>query len=82
MQIKSANGGYDDRTWRQWTMILAILVSTISFVSAADIPLIKTEELKKMIESKADIVVGDDQHKVVYERGYIPETVNLLGRIK
>ena len=44
--------------------------------SAQETPRIKPEELKKLIESKADIVVVDNQPKDVYEMEHIPGAVN------
>jgi 3-mercaptopyruvate sulfurtransferase SseA len=49
-----------------------------SLVLAGDIPLVKPEELKKMIdEGRADIIVVDNQPKGAYDMGHIPGAVNL-----
>jgi len=66
------------------TMVL-ILVSAYSAltigilssaVTAQEIDRIKPEELKKLIDSKADIVVVDNQPKAAYEIEHIPGAVN------
>ena len=66
------------------TMVL-ILVSAYSAVtigilsstaSAQEIDRIKPEELKKLIDSKADIVVVDNQPKAAYEIEHIPGAIN------
>ena len=44
--------------------------------SAQEVQSIKPEELKKLIESKADIVVVDNQPKGAYDMGHIPGAVN------
>ena len=51
-------------------------VMTALVASAQEIPRIKAEELKKLIESKADIVVVDNQPKDAYEMEHIPGAVN------
>jgi rhodanese-related sulfurtransferase len=66
------------------TMIL-ILVSAYSAVtigilsstaSAQEIQRIKPEELKKLIDSKTDIVVVDNQPKAAYDIEHIPGAIN------
>jgi rhodanese-related sulfurtransferase len=68
----------------RFTMIL-ILVSAYSAVtigilsstaSAQEIQRIKPEELKKLIDSKADIVVVDNQPKAAYDIEHIPGAIN------
>jgi 3-mercaptopyruvate sulfurtransferase SseA len=44
--------------------------------SAQEVQSIKPEELKKLIESKADILVVDNQPKGAYDMGHIPGAVN------
>jgi len=43
---------------------------------AQDVGQIKPEELKKLIESKAEIVVVDNQPKGAYDLGHIPGAIN------
>ena len=52
---------------------IGILFST---APAQEIDRIKPEELKKMIDSKADIVVVDNQPKAAYEIEHIPGAIN------
>jgi rhodanese-related sulfurtransferase len=47
-----------------------------SNASAQDIQSIKPEELKKLIESKANILVVDNQPKGAYDIEHIPGAVN------
>lgn len=56
---------------------LVVVLGIASFIaSAQEIERIKPEELKKLIESKADIVVVDNQPKGAYDMGHIPGAVN------
>ena len=57
--------------------LVATLAVTIFSVWAGEIPRITPEELNKMIESKADIVVVDNQPKTEYNKAHIPGAVNL-----
>jgi rhodanese-related sulfurtransferase len=57
--------------------LAAALAVTIFSVWAGEIPRIKPEELNKMIESKADIVVVDNQPQTEYNKAHIPGAVNL-----
>jgi rhodanese-related sulfurtransferase len=52
------------------------LVIAPFIASAQEVQSIKPEELKKLIESKADIVVVDNQPKGAYDMGHIPGAVN------
>ncbi len=58
-------------------LVVPILAVTVFSAMAGDIPRIAPEELKNMIESKADIVVVDNQPKGVYSKGHIVGAVNL-----
>ena len=44
--------------------------------SAQDLERIKPEELKKLIETRAEIVVVDTQPKGAYDLGHIPGAIN------
>ena len=61
-------------------LISLFLAATLTFgifsASAEEIARIKPEELKKSIESKADIVIVDNQPQVAYDMGHIPGAVN------
>jgi rhodanese-related sulfurtransferase len=57
--------------------ILILMFLGVNLVLGGDIPLVKPEELKKMIdEGRADIVVVDNQPKGAYDMGHIPGAVN------
>ena len=52
------------------------LVMVFSVASAQEVQSIKPEDLKKLIESKSDIVVVDTQPKSAYDMGHIAGAVN------
>ncbi len=57
--------------------ILILMFLGVNLVLAGDIPLIKPEELKKMIdEARTDFVVVDNQPKEAYDMGHIPGAIN------
>ncbi len=64
-----------------WVLIPGVWVGTLGVtifsVWAGEIPRITPEELKKMIESKANIVVVDNQPKGEYSKVHILGAVNL-----
>ena len=53
-----------------------LLVMVFSAASAQEVQSIKPEDLKKLIESKSDLVVVDTQPKSAYDIGHIPGAVN------
>jgi adenylyltransferase/sulfurtransferase len=56
---------------------LAVALVIVPFIaSAQEVQSIKPEELQKLIESKADIVVVDNQPKGAYDMGHIPGAFN------
>ena len=56
---------------------LAVAWVILPFIaSAQEVQSMKPEELKKLIESKADILVVDNQPKGAYDMGHIPGAVN------
>ena len=56
---------------------LAVALVIAPFIaSAQEVQSIKPEELKKLIESKADIVVVDNQPKGAYDMEHIPGAIN------
>ena len=56
--------------------LIVVLVIGSSIASAQEVQLIKPEELKKLLDSKADIVVVDNQPKVAYDMEHIPGALN------
>ena len=54
----------------------AMLVIIASIALAQEIPRIKADELKKMIESKAALVIVDTQPKGAYDIGHIKGAIN------
>lgn len=58
------------------TLPVWLLMSSISSVCADDIPRIRPEELKKLIDSKADVLVVDNQPKSAYEINHITGAIN------
>jgi rhodanese-related sulfurtransferase len=55
----------------------ALMVAAVCVSAADQIPSIKPEELKKLIESKSpDILVVDNQPQSAYDLGHIPGAVN------
>jgi rhodanese-related sulfurtransferase len=57
--------------------VLAVALIPFFSAMAEEIPRIKPEELKKLIDTKADIVVVDNQPKLAYDMEHIPGAVNL-----
>jgi rhodanese-related sulfurtransferase len=57
--------------------LAVVLGIASSIVSAQEFQRINPEELKKLIESKADVLVVDTQPKGVYDIEHIPGAVNL-----
>lgn len=58
-------------------MVIAPLIA-----SAQEVQRIKPEELKKLIESKADIMVVDNQPKGAYDMEHIPGAINFPWAIQ
>lgn len=56
--------------------LAVVLVIASSIVSAQEVQRIKPEELKRLMENKADIVVVDNQPKGAYDMEHIPGAVN------
>jgi rhodanese-related sulfurtransferase len=56
--------------------LAVVLVITSSISSAQEVKSIKPEELKRLMENKADIVVVDNQPKGAYDMEHIPGAVN------
>lgn len=60
------------------SLTLVLVFLGVNLVLAGDIPLVKPEELKKMMgEGRTDLVVVDNQPKGAYDMGHIPGAVNL-----
>ena len=56
--------------------LAVVLVITSSISSAQEVKSIEPEELKRLMENKADIVVVDNQPKGAYDMEHIPGAVN------
>ncbi len=62
------------RKWKSaacFSLIVLMLFAGLAFAAGEDIPRITIEELKKLIDDKADIVILDAQGKNVYDGGHI-----------
>jgi rhodanese-related sulfurtransferase len=62
--------------------LAVVLVIAPLIASAQEVQRIKPEELKKLIESKADIVVVDNQPKGAYDMEHIPGAINFPWAIQ
>jgi rhodanese-related sulfurtransferase len=60
-------------------MLVATFVISISQASAAELQHIFAHDLKKLMESKANIFIVDVQPKVAYEAGHIKGAINFPG---
>ena len=58
------------------SILLVIFAVSISLASSAAVQHISAEELKKLIESKGNILIVDVQPKVAYEMGHIKGAIN------
>ncbi len=58
-----------------WFLAMMLVLASLTAL-AQEIPRIKADELKKMIESKADIIVVDTQPKGAYDIGHIKGAIN------
>jgi rhodanese-related sulfurtransferase len=52
-------------------LTLSFLVSAIAIAAGDDVPRITIQELKKMVDDKADVTIVDAQPKRAYEKGHI-----------
>ena len=57
--------------------VAAVLAIGSSITSAAGAPTLQPDELRKMIRSRADIVIVDAQVKGAYDAGHIPGAINI-----
>ena len=57
-------------------LLVLILMGIPCLLSAQEFPEVTPAELKEMIESKADIVILDNQPKAGYEAGHIPGAIS------
>jgi rhodanese-related sulfurtransferase len=80
-QMTNHGGENEMKNSTRCMLVLLLLMMAFSGVKptwAGDIPLVKQEELKKMIdEGRGDFVVVDNQPKASYDMGHIPGAVNL-----
>jgi 3-mercaptopyruvate sulfurtransferase SseA len=56
--------------------VAAILAICSSITSAAGVPTLQPQELRNMIQNRADIVIVDAQVKGAYDVGHIPGAIN------
>lgn len=56
--------------------VTAVLSLGIAAASAANVGKVTPQELKKLIESRADLVVVDVQPKSAYDVGHVPGAIN------
>jgi len=59
-----------------WGILTAAFAISIGSAFSAELQHVSAEELKKLIESKAAILVVDVQPKGAYKIGHIPKAVN------
>ncbi len=60
---------------------LCLLISVgFAYAGHDEIPRISIEELKQMIDNRADIVIVDSQQKEIYDRGHIRGAISLPWR--
>jgi rhodanese-related sulfurtransferase len=77
MSIQNVGDGMNSVKGRKvvWLWLVALMSSwffvSIVFAAHPEIPRISLEELKGMIEQKADVVIIDAQLKEIYDRGHI-----------
>jgi rhodanese-related sulfurtransferase len=57
-------------------LFVLILMSIPLYISAQEFPEVTPQELKEMIQSKADIVILDNQPKAGYDAGHIPGAIS------
>lgn len=62
--------------------LVVTLAGTVFSGWAGEIPRVTPEELKKMIENKADIVIIDNQPKSLYDKAHILGAMNLPWAIE
>jgi rhodanese-related sulfurtransferase len=58
-------------------VLSGLIFVSIVFAAHPEIPRISLEELKGMIEQKADVVIIDAQLKEIYDRGHIKGALSL-----
>jgi rhodanese-related sulfurtransferase len=59
------------------TVLLTFLISAVAYAGHDEIPRIPIDDLKKMIDQKADIVILDAQLKEIYDSGHIKGALSL-----
>lgn len=57
--------------------VAALLLTCFTGAAAASPPFVQPEELRKMIQSRADIVIVDAQVRSAYDTGHIPGAINV-----
>jgi rhodanese-related sulfurtransferase len=57
-------------------LLVLILMGIPFYLSAQEFPEVTPQELKEMIQSRADIVILDNQPKAGYDAGHIPGAIS------
>ncbi|MBI4685524.1 MAG: rhodanese-like domain-containing protein [Nitrospirae bacterium] len=61
----------------RWIFVLIILSLSLGQSFAQDFKALTANELKKMLDSKAKIVIVDAREEVEYREGHIPTAINI-----
>ena len=59
------------------TCLLCLLIVSVSFAGHPEIPRITIDELKKLIDTKSNVIILDVQLKDIYDKGHIKGAVSL-----
>lgn len=62
--------------------LLCLLIATASFAGHPEIPRITIDELKKLIDTKADIIILDAQQKAIYDKGHIKGALSFPWKVE
>lgn len=58
------------------TILMTLAFTAAAFAAHDEVPRITLEETKKLVDSKASIVILDTQLKEIYAKGHIPGAIN------
>lgn len=61
---------------------ICLVMATASFAGHPEIPRITIDELKKLIDNKADIIILDAQQKVIYDKGHIMGALSFPWKVE
>jgi rhodanese-related sulfurtransferase len=62
--------------------LMCLFMATASFAGHPEIPRIAIAELKKLIDTKSDIIILDAQQKVIYDKGHIKGAMSLPWKVE